>query len=260
MNLTPNALRLLESLDVEVFGCRVDSIEIFSLHTGKSLGELPFLKFGPSLRILREELLRSLLRAIDKMGISMKNGHRLTSIKDESGDQKVTAVFENGEEIQADFILGCDGVHSAVRTQYVEPSRQSKYTNVSVAYSMVDGEGIKTHFNQTSLNSGRFGSLLTSYVDEERKKVYLGAVMETAKEKDKQGWKARGEDRQKTWDEINRRYGDTGIPCVGELIGRAEDFIFYPVYKLEPGGIWSRGRVLLLGDAAHCVRSLLHFH
>src|ERR1700712_721930 len=71
VNLTPNALRLLEFLDVEVSGCRVDSIEIFSLHTGKLLGELPFKKFGPALRILREDLLRALLTAVDKKGITV---------------------------------------------------------------------------------------------------------------------------------------------------------------------------------------------
>jgi len=253
VNLTPNALRLLEYLDVEVYGCRVDSIEIFSLHTGKRLGELPFRKFGPSLRILREELLQALLRAAGKNGISVIYDYKLVSIKDESEDPKVTAVFANGKEVQADFILGCDGVHSAVRTQYVDPSRLSIYTDVAVAYSIVDGSGIKVHFRQTSMNSGRFGSLLASYVDPDRTKIYLGAVMESPEENDKQGWRVRGNDRQKTLDEIDRRYKDSAIPCVDEFIKRADDFIFYPVYKLGPGGIWSRGRVLLLGDAAHGV-------
>jgi salicylate hydroxylase len=259
VNLTPNALRLLEYLDVEVYGCRVDSIEIFSLHTGKRLGELPFRKFGPSLRILREELLQALLRAVGKKGISAVYDSKLISIKDEIGDPKVTAVFANGEEVQADFILGCDGVHSAVRTQYVDPNRSSIYTGVAVAYSVVDGSGIEVHFRQTSLNSGRFGSLLASYIDPDRTKIYLGAVMETPEQSDKQGWRVRGNNRQKTLDEIDRRYKDSAIPCVDELVKRADDFIFYPVYKLGPGGIWSRGRALLLGDAAHGVCCSLFF-
>ena len=253
VNLTPNALRLLEFLDVEVHGCRVDSIEIFSLHTGKSLGQLPFQKFGPSLRILREELLQALLCAVDKKGITVVYGSKLTGIKDESRDAKVTAIFADSKELQADFILGCDGVHSAVRTRHVEPSRLPEYTGVAVAYSVVDGKGVKTHFHQTSMNSGRFGSLLTSYVDPDRTRIYLSAVMEIREENDKQGWRVRGTDRQKTMDEIERRYKGSAIPCLDELVERVDDFIFYPVYKLGPGGIWSRGRVLLLGDAAHGV-------
>lgn len=106
------------------------------------------------------------------------------------------------------------------------------------------------------MNSGRFGSLLLSYVDPDRTKIYLGAVMETQEEYDKQGWKVRGDDRQKTLNEIDRRCKDSAIPCVNELVElvqKEEDFVFYPVYKLGPQGIWSRGRVLLLGDAAHSV-------
>jgi salicylate hydroxylase len=255
INLTPNALRLLEYLDVDLegYGCRVDAIEIFSLHTGQKLAELPCQKFGPSLRILREELLQALLRAAGKRGIEVVYDSKLVSINDESDKSKVIAVFANGREVEGGFILGCDGVHSAVRTSHVEPSRLSSYSNVAVAYSIVKGNGISAHFRQTAMNSGRCGSLLTSYVDPDRTKIYLGAVMENREENDKQGWKVRGNDRQKTLSDINRRYKNSAIPCVVELVNRTDDFVFYPVYEIGPGGVWSRGRVLLLGDAAHGV-------
>jgi 2-polyprenyl-6-methoxyphenol hydroxylase-like FAD-dependent oxidoreductase len=257
INLTPNALRLLEYLDVdvEVYGCRVDSIEIFSLHTGKALGEMPFSKFGPALRILREELLRALLSAVGKMRIEIIYGRKLVGIRDEVDQEKVVGIFEDGEEVNADFVLGCDGIHSAVRTQYVEPSRLPVYTGVAIAYSVIDGKDIHVHFQQTSVNSGRFGSLLTSYVDPDRRKIYLGAVMETPEEDNKQGWKVRGNDSQRTRNEMDRRYRVSAIPCLDKLVEKADNFVFYPVYNLGPGGIWSRGRVLLLGDAAHGVCS-----
>ncbi|KAF4637640.1 hypothetical protein G7Y89_g449 [Cudoniella acicularis] len=105
--------------------------------------------------------------------------------------KKVTAIFEDGREESADLILGCDGIHSAVRTKYVEPSRVPIYTNVAVAYSVIDGNGLSLppHFHQTAMNSGRFGSLLTSYVDPDHSKIYLGAVMSMPEEKDKHGWR-----------------------------------------------------------------------
>ena len=64
-------------------------------------------------------------------------------------------------------------------------------------------------------------------------------------------------DRMKTMEEIQQRYKDCTIPCVDELVERVDDFMFYPVYNLGPGGILSRGRLLLLGDATHAVSCFL---
>jgi salicylate hydroxylase len=46
IHLVPNALRLFGSLDVEFHECRVDSIEIFSLHTGSQSGYWPYKYVG----------------------------------------------------------------------------------------------------------------------------------------------------------------------------------------------------------------------
>jgi salicylate hydroxylase len=259
INLTPNALTLLDSLNVNFskYGCRVDEIEIFSLQTGKRLGELPCRKFGPSLRILREDLLRALLEAVEAKGMRVVYGKRLVGVREQERDGKVTGIFDDGKEVEARFILGCDGIHSAVRLKYVDPSRNAVYTSVAVAYSVIDataaegGDEIQTHFHQTSVNSSRFGTLLASYVNPDKSKIYLGATMETSEDNDKQGWRVRGADHERTLREVRRRYKDSAISCVNELVKKVEAFTFYPVYNLGPGGQWVRGRVLLLGDAAH---------
>ena len=46
IHLVPNALRMFGSLDVEFHECRVDSIEIFSLHTGSQSGYWPYKDVG----------------------------------------------------------------------------------------------------------------------------------------------------------------------------------------------------------------------
>lgn len=255
INLTPSALRLLEQLGVELTnGCVVDAIEVFSIYSGSKLGEIPFRKSGHSLRIMREDLQRSLLAALKVAGVPISYGSKLASIDDTSDSPKATAVFSNGERAQADFILGCDGVHSAVRTSYVEPERISIYTGVVAAYAVVDADvEAPIHFQSTAANTGRFGSFITSYINPDRKKIFLTAGMEAPEEKDRQGWKSRGEDHQKTMKEVHRRYQDSALPCLMPLIDRVDEFMFYPIYKLGPEGMWSKGQVLLLGDAGHGV-------
>lgn len=256
INLTPNALRLLEDIGVEItHGCIVNVIEVFSINTVSKLGEIPFRKSGHSLRIMREHLQGSLLGALKVAGIPTYYGSKLTSIEDADDSPKITAVFSNGKRAHADFILGCDGVHSAVRTSYVEPDRGSIFTGVAAAYTVVEADGVPpVHFQTTAANSGRFGSAITSYIEEDRKQMFLTVGMEVPEEQDRQGWKTRGEDYETTMKEVRRRYQDSVLPCLMPLINKVKEFMLFPIYKLGPEGTWSKGRVLLLGDAAHGVR------
>jgi 2-polyprenyl-6-methoxyphenol hydroxylase-like FAD-dependent oxidoreductase len=261
VNLTPNALKLFAELGVEVSGCVVHDIEIFSYHSGARIANLPFRgPGGPSVRIERENLLKTLLDAVEKAGVKVIYGSKLVSIVDHD-DGDMVAVFENNTSAKANFIVGCDGMYSATRMKYVDPERIPVFTGVACAYSIVDARDLKSpiHFQRTGMNVGRYGSLLSTYVDSDQAMMYLTAVMETEERESKEGWRARGLDHEKTVDEIRRRFADAAFPCLPELLERVKEYIYYPVYKLSPGGTWSRGKVVLLGDAAHGVSSLFNF-
>lgn len=139
--------------------------------------------------------------------------------------------------------------------KYVDPERKPIYTGIASAYTIVDGSDIKSpiHFKSTCLNSGRWGSLLTTYCNSDKTEIYLASVMEAPEQDSKEGWKSRGKDNDETVKDIKRRYGEAVFPCIPELIEKVHAYNFYPCYRLEPGGKWSRGRVLILGDAAHGV-------
>ena len=260
VNLTPNALRLLEDLKVTVSGCMVECIEIFSIHTGRLLGEVPFRKNGHAPRAMRKDFQDALLKTVDDASIEVIYGSKLISIKDDSKESQVTATLANGTSAKADFIVGCDGIHSGVRKHYVEPDRALVYTGVAAAYTVIESSPIKSkiHFKQTAAHSGQRGSLFCTYVDQKKSKIYFAAIMETPEQQSKQGWRALGADHESATKEIRRRYGESVLPCLSELIDQVTELYFYPVYKLEQDGKWSSGRAILLSDAAHAVCTSLN--
>ena len=77
--------------------------------------------------------------------------------------------------------------------------------------------------------------------------------MDDEHEGSKEGWRARGEDKSKVRGDILARFQGESMPGFSGLIGKCEDWCLFPVYRLPPNGRWSRGRVILLGDAAHAV-------
>ena len=260
INLTASAVKLLKDLEVEVVGCECRSIEIFSYHSAALIGELK--NDGPEgygMRVMREVLMKGLLAAVDKAGVEIVYGSELVAVE-EVGDF-IVARFENGNVAKGDFMLGCDGMYSAVRMNYVEPGRKPIYTGAAAAYSIVDATNLHSaiHFKDTGVNQGMFGGLLTTFIEPERTRIYLEAAMEALEQETKEGWRASAVDTHATTRELVRRYGNAPFHCIPELIHRTKGYSFYPVYKLEDGGIWCEGRVLLLGDAAHGVCELVKF-
>lgn len=124
INLTPNALRVLKDLGVTVSGCTVTPIEFWSLHTAGKQGEMPSQGTdGHTLRMLRKDLQDSFLAAVKQSGIKIIYSSKLASIQDDVTIDKVNAELGKWGFGQADFSIGCDGIHSAVRSMYVEPDR-----------------------------------------------------------------------------------------------------------------------------------------
>lgn len=92
-----------------------------------------------------------------------------------------------------------------------------------------------------------------SYYEPSQKMIYLAAVMEVERQTSRESWKVRGADQQKMKEEIIERFRDARVRCLGQMIQEVRELCFYPIRKLGPSGKWSRGKVMLLGDAAHAV-------
>ena len=90
------------------------------------------------MRIMRADLLSSLLITLEKVGRDVRFGKKLSAINDGNGsDDMVEARFADGTVERASLILGCDGIHSITRTAYIQPSRKPVYTGLAAAYGVL---------------------------------------------------------------------------------------------------------------------------
>lgn len=264
VNLTPNALRMLDHLGAlpiireNDYGRTIDYLEVFDVYTGKlaessfrgddgkGVGNPPY----KALRITRGDALKGVLAAVESHeNISMICGKRTVKI-DETKDN-VTIHFEDGGSASGDLLMGCDGIHSVTRLKHVEPERKAKYSGVSNAFGFAPiDKDFKVHFECTAINFARRGMLLTSFFNSKADSVYVGGLMQVQDIGSRDGWKAAGADADATRKQLLERFGDSKIPCIVPLIEKTQDFFLWPVYTLSKQGKWSTDRVMLLGDAA----------
>lgn len=278
VNLTPLALRYLDYLGagtrLRPRGFAPPALHLVSHRTGGSLGSL--WDGLDSLRVSREAIVESLLdaaRTEHQGSVDVRYGMRLKSIREindgPDGDGgKVILDFDNGEVVEGDLLLGCDGLHSTVRRRYVEPTRSETFTNRVVVMGYADvGDGKadiygpdgKSILTNSSLILGQRGSLLASHFEPTKSRVYLAALMEMAEPEGelREGWKLLGSDGASLRKDVIERHSGGGLRGVEDVVSRCQEWNLYPVYKLPPSGVWSRNRVLLLGDAAHAVSSFV---
>lgn len=273
INMTPLAMRYLDYLGAGQ-QLRDNSIELISgvdaisLRLGWRLGNL----WGGvgARRTARYELVRSLHDTIEREhsdSVRIEWSKRVTEIVEV--DNQVQLRFEDQCTLECDILLGCDGINSAARRMWVEPTRRKEYSGRGVAMGWAEGAADQMKstsspiifsngqraLRDTAAFSATGGTLIASYYEPTRQDIFFAHVRKMAEHDavDRDGWHLVGEDQEAVKAEVVETYTKGRVNGIDKVIAKCDKWQIYPIYQLPPQGRWHKGRVLLLGDAAHAV-------
>jgi len=268
INVLPHAIRELTELglldELSAVGIPTADFSYFSRLGQWIWGEPLGIAAGyrwPQVSIHRGELLAVLYRAvIDRLGAHrIHSGHHLVRVGQDPrrgawADFVNRATHAPIDRVEADLLVGCDGIHSIVRRTLYPEEGPPKWNGVTMWRGVTLGQPFLS--GRTMINAGSSRQRVVIYpiskVQEEQGKALINwvATMQIS---------AVGDMPTQDWTNVARQ--DEVLAAfvafvfdfldVPELIRGADVIYRYPMVDRDPLPSWDFGRVTLLGDAAH---------
>ncbi|KAH6615401.1 hypothetical protein C7974DRAFT_475714 [Boeremia exigua] len=214
------------------------------------------------MRIMRADLMDVLLRAAKRHGVAVHFGTRMTRI--EENDDCVTVTFADGRTDTGDVLLGCDGIHSAVRTLHVDRDALPVYTGIANMFAILPNSSLSEQnreiapaLHATLTSHGLLGVMPCTASSDQLYWFYSREVAVPGSDDDREGWEAYGRKEVDGFKDtimgmINEAQGQWADQ-LKEIIAKTEAIKFYPIFRMPRAVKWSSKRCLLLGDAAHAM-------
>ncbi|EYE98750.1 salicylate hydroxylase [Aspergillus ruber CBS 135680] len=268
INIPANGLRLIDRLGVYESllkgGSIIPQLVVHSIN-GNELGRLDYIakikaKTGYEfIRIKRTVVVDALLSEVQNRGIPIHFNKSLVAV-DENAKTGATITFSDGSSDTADLLLGCDGIHSAVRKLHVDPKIRPEYSGVSSMSSIVPMPTELAGMHTTFTSQGSVVVVPCAENSQEKSLFWFLTrhipEPDTADKRD--GWNEHREKEvagfKNTLEEVTSEVGGDWGSFLRAVVSKTDTVNFYPIYRLPHGGVWHTSRCVLIGDAAHAMQ------
>ncbi|MGN4152098.1 FAD-dependent monooxygenase [Burkholderia gladioli] len=169
-------------------------------------------------------------------------GRKLTAIEDTGSEVRLS--FDDGTVETADIAIGADGVNSRLREHLLgaEPPRYTGYVAHRAVFpaSLLDNKPYDMCVKWWSGDR----HMMVYYVTEKRDEYYYVTGVPQAE------WPAGVSMVDSSREEMREAF-DGFHPDIQHLIDVSPSITKWPLLERDPLPLWSRGRLVLLGDACH---------
>jgi salicylate hydroxylase len=252
VNVSPQAVKALQAIGlgdkVAAVGHSSPGIYTRNMLTGEFLEFNDRIKtaarYGaPYYTFHRADLLDAIASTLDHSAIHL--GHRLTAI--EERNDRIVLAFDNGARVEAEYVIAADGVRSVIRRALYGDDNPT-YTGQMVWRALLNASDVPAELIEPTghvqwVGPGRH---LIAYLIRRGKLLNIVTQQDTDKWVE-EGWSTRGDP-----DEMRASFPNSE-PRLDKLLSLVTACSKWGLFTRPLTQNWGRGRIQLIGDAAHAM-------